>query len=122
MVGGTATQELGFFRLQLIKDILEDVILDSGSTISLFQDARMLEDIKESKIHLVMKTNAGRKQINKKGNIPGFSEVWYNPTVVLNLFYLLDMIRRGHQVTINTKKVNMFYVHMKNGNVIIRLQ
>ena len=85
-----------FSGVQLTAEQKEEVILDSGSTISLFRDKKMLKDIRMAKNSLLMLTNAGKKQITKQGDIPGFGRVWFDPSAVANLFSLLDVIRRGN--------------------------
>ena len=53
--------------------------------IILFKEARMLKGIRTVPSKLVMETNAGTKQIPKKGNILGYAQVWVEPTVVSNI-------------------------------------
>ena len=86
----------GFSGVQLTTEEKEEIILDSGSTISLFRDKKLLKDIRFAKNSLLMLTNAGKKQITKQGDIPGFGRVWFDPSAVANLFSLSDVIRRGN--------------------------
>ena len=48
-----------------------DILLDSGSTISLFKDKDYLENVKDTKNRLVMETNAGSRIISRQGMIAG---------------------------------------------------
>ena len=42
-----------------------DILLNSGSIISLFKDDGYLEDVKNAKNRLVMETNAGSRMISR---------------------------------------------------------
>ena len=108
----------GFSGVQLTSEETEEIILDSGSTISLFRDKKLLKDIQFAKNSLLMLTNAGKKQITKQGNIPGFGRVWFDPSAVANLFSLSDIIRRGNRVVFDSDKANRFEIYTKNGTVI----
>ena len=59
-----------------------DILLDSGSTISLFKDKTYLTNVENSKQHLVMETNAGSKMITKTGSVPGYGDVWFDKQVI----------------------------------------
>ena len=50
------------------------VLLDTDSTMSIFHDPNWVEDINISS-SANMATNARIKNVNKKGNVPGFGEV-----------------------------------------------
>ena len=51
----------GFSEVQLTAKEKEEIILDFGSTISLFKDKKMLKDIGFAKNSLLMLTNAGQE-------------------------------------------------------------
>ena len=76
----------------------------------------MLKDIRRAKNSLLMLTNAGKKQITKQGDMPGFGRVWFDPSAVANLFSLLDVIQRGNCVFFDSDIANRFEVHIKNLN------
>ena len=58
-------QKVGFCGAQVATEEQLDIILDSGSTISLFKDKTYLEDLQDTNQNLVMGTNAGSKLITK---------------------------------------------------------
>ena len=87
-----------------------EILLDSGSTISLFKDATYLKDIWQTESRLVMETNAGRKVIENKGVVEGYGEVWFDADAVSNLFSLSDVIKKGMHVSYDSGVVDGFRV------------
>ena len=64
MVEVTDKVELGFSGIQKVWELQEpEVVLDSGSTISLFREVSMLLEIKKAHTNLLMETNAGTKAV-----------------------------------------------------------
>ena len=57
------------------KDQEPEVVMDSGSTISLFYEPVMLHGIKKVGTKLMMETNAGTTEIIQKGDKPAYGEV-----------------------------------------------
>ena len=102
--------------MQLMQPELEepDILLDSGSTISLFKDNMFLKDIWLAENKLVMKANTGSKLIQEKGIIPGYGDVWYDKNAVSNLFSLSDMVSRGLRVVYDSEKVDELVVYTKD--------
>ena len=56
----------------------DDIILDNGSTLSIFANPELVEGIRRSKSTLEMATNAGTRLTNQEANVPGFGTVWYD--------------------------------------------
>ena len=111
--------QLEFRGLQKAEEVEDpELIIDSGSTISLFWHICVLKEVKKAISKLVMETNAGDKQIMEKENIPGYGEVWYYPSTFSNMFYLSDMVKRGNHVEYDSRNWNGFLVHKKYGNII----
>jgi hypothetical protein len=48
------------------------ITLNNGSTLSLFSNPELVEDIQTSRRNFSLATNAGVKQSNRKTNIPGY--------------------------------------------------
>ena len=70
--------KVSFVNIQKSSAKLEpNILLDSGSTISLFHDKEFLENIWGSKTNLLMEINVGSKLIMKQGDIAGFGNVWF---------------------------------------------
>ena len=93
-----------------------EVIIDSGSSISLIKDKELLDEIHECKFKIIMETNAGTKRITEEGTMPDYGTVYYDPEAMTNLFSISDMVRKGNHVYLDTKEANCFVVTGKNGN------
>ena len=73
----------------------DEVLLDSGSTISIFKDKHLVENIRTAKNKLMLYTNAGKKIISKEADIPGYGSVFYDKEAITNIFALKDLITQG---------------------------
>ena len=93
-----------------------EILLDSGSTISLFKDDCYLEDVKNSKNRLIMETNAGSRAISRIGTIPGHGPVWVDEEAICNLLALCDLVSRGHRVKYDSDIGDWFDVISRDGN------
>ena len=111
--------EVGFSGMQRVRKLQEpEIVLDSGSTISLFKESKMLEEVKHAHTQLLMETNAGTKAITEKGIIPGYGPVWYDLTTVSNIFSLSKMVRRGNHVKYDSNIADEFVVTTNAGKVL----
>ncbi len=54
------------------------ITLDNGSTLSLFSNPDLVEDIHKSSKTLVLATNAGVKHSNQEALVPGFGKVYFD--------------------------------------------
>ena len=70
------------------KELKEYIILDNGSTLSLFGNPKLIEGIRESKTTLELATNAGTKRSNQEADVPGFGRVWYDQDTIVNVLAL----------------------------------
>ena len=68
------------------------IILDSGSSITSFMNPDMVTQIEATRRPMIMKTNAGNKKLSLIRNVK-IGKVWYNPTSLVNIFGLADMIK-----------------------------
>jgi hypothetical protein len=87
--------------------------LDNGSTLSLFSNPDLVQDIRTSSKTLSLATNAGVKQSNRKANVPGFGKVYYNEDAIANVFGFSDL-KKKHRITYDSNKEEAFLVHMDN--------
>ena len=90
------------------------IILDNGSTLSLFANPKMVENIRESGTTLELATNAGTIMTNKIADVPGYGTVWYNENAIANIFGLSDL-KKKHRITYDSEKEDAFIVHMGQG-------
>ena len=83
-------------------------ILDSGSTIPVtIMNPDFVVDIKISNNPIGMRTNAGTKQMNLKGTVPGFGKVWFDPEQMANIFGLSHMSDK-YRITYDNKRKMLF--------------
>jgi hypothetical protein len=92
------------------------ILLDNGSTLSLFGNPNMVTNTRESKTTLELATNAGTKTTKQVADVPGFGTVWFDETDIANIFGLLDL-KKKHRITFDSEKDDAFIVHMDKGNM-----
>ena len=90
----------------------ETITLDNGSTLSLFCDPELVENIRESTTILKMHTNAGSKLSNQQATVPEFGTVWFQEDAIANIFGFGDLVDQ-YQITCDSAKEDAFLVHMK---------
>ena len=93
------------------------ILLDSESSTSIFRDASLLTDIRETKPPLVLNTNGGHHSATHTGEYHGLGApltVWFNNQSLANILALCD-VRRRVQVTLDTAQELAFLVHIPDG-------
>ena len=70
----------------------DDIILDNGSTLSIFANPELVDGIRKSKSTLEMATNAGTRLTNQEANVPGFGTVWYDEGAIANIFSFAELV------------------------------
>ena len=94
------------------KNELKDLILlDNGSTTSIFSNPKMVHSIKTVTNPIKLATNAGEVELKMKAIVQGFGEVWYNPELPTNIFSFSELNNK-HSITFNSTKEKAFLVHL----------
>ena len=88
-----------------------DILLDTGSTMSVFKNKKMLLNVRKSKKVLRAYSNGGYQDSQNVGDVPGMFPVWYNPDSVLNILALCDVAKK-FRVTMDTDVDNIIRVHL----------
>ena len=88
----------------------DDIIFDNGSTLSIFANPELVEEIRKSKSTLEMATNAGMRLTNQEANVPGFGTIWYDEGAIANIFSFTELVEK-HQITFDSRVENAFLVH-----------
>jgi hypothetical protein len=98
------------------------VLLDSDSSISIFNNASMLDDIHDVDTPLVLQSNGGGHQVTSQmGSIKNFGEVWYNPQSIANILSLSD-VRKARRVTMDSNNDAALHVHLLDGSGYLRFK
>ena len=87
------------------------ILIDTGSTVSVFKDEDMLVNIRN--VIRVMKaiTNGGHQDSKRKGILPGFFQVWVNPLLRMNVLSWKD-VRKRYRIMADTAESNIITVHL----------
>jgi hypothetical protein len=89
------------------------ITLDNGSTLSLFSNPDLVQDIQTTRTTLALATNDGVKKSNQEAIIPGFGKVYFDKDAIANIFGFSDL-KTEHRITYNSNKEDAFLVHMNN--------
>ena len=90
------------------------ILLDSQSTVDVFYNARLLQNIRKVNRTLDIHCNAGVASTDMVGGIPGYDTVWYNPTGITNILSLSRAIKI-FTITYDSVNGNEFRIHKENG-------
>jgi hypothetical protein len=91
------------------------ILLDNQSTVDVFHNGNLLENIRPADGHMDIHCNAGVTSTNLVGDLPGYGEVWYHPGGIANILSLSRVKNRGHRVIYDSHDGNEFRVSRKNG-------
>jgi len=72
----------------------EWILHDSQSTANVFSNGRLLTNVRDAKRNLILYCNAGNAVMMKKGDLKGYSTVWFYP-MASETYFLLVMSKRS---------------------------
>ena len=93
------------------------ILLDSQSTISVFNNCEMLSNIRSSPHVLRAFTNGGFQDSNMIGEFRNLGDVWYNRASIANILALSD-VRKVCRVTTDTSSEAAMVVHRSDGTMM----
>ena len=99
-----------FSFASVVDDLKHKLILDSGSSIDLFCNEKMLQDIVPKDDSTSLTTNAGTLTAIQEGTLADYGKVPYHPKAVANIMSLAKLSDKYH-VQYDNKKDDAFYVH-----------
>jgi len=93
------------------------ILLDTQSTISVFNNPTMLTNIRASDHTLRAFTNGGYQDSNFVGDFPNLGPVWYNSESIANILSL-SHVRKVCRITMDTSIENALCVHRLDGSIM----
>jgi len=93
------------------------VLLDSQSTVSVFCNAKLLQNIRPCTILLVVLTNGGHQVSTQVGEVHNLGTVWYNPQSLANILLLAEVHCR-YRITMDTVLEASICVHRSDRSIM----
>ncbi len=93
------------------------ILLDSCSTVSVFNNPVFLHNIRTSTVPLTIKTNGGSHSSSMLGDLAGFGTVWYNPSSLANILSLKE-VRKVRQVVMDSNVEAAMTVYKQDGTTM----
>jgi hypothetical protein len=91
------------------------LLLDNQSTVDVFANGDMLEDIHQVDDEMVIASNGRSDVTSEMGMLPGYGLVWYDPVSIANIVSL-SRVREKYHVLFNSDN-NIFVVTKPDGTV-----
>ncbi len=88
--------------------------LDSCSSVDLFCNPCMVQDVKPSNDVLDLATNAGTMETTKQATLPNYGKVWFDERAITNVFSLARLADK-YRVVMDSAVENAIMVHTPNG-------
>lgn len=94
------------------------IIMDSGSSIDMFANPNLLEEIHEAEEPLRVISTGGVTTVTKLGTLPGYpNKVWCHPGGVANILSMSN-VKSHFRVTYDNHDCDVFRVHLAKGRAI----
>ena len=108
-----------YFAKHLHHDRYKDtaILIDTGSTCSVFHNKNMLSNVRKSRNKLHGYTNGGHQDSTLVGDLPGFFQVWYNPSSMLNILAWCDVTGK-YRITADTAIADAIHVHVSDDTIL----
>ena len=112
----TETDDFTFHQDDIRHSIIPDtwILLDSQSTVSVFNNRKLLSNIRPSKNALRVHTNGGTQISSQLGTVANFGDVWFNPASLANILSMAA-VRKVCRITMDTSVEAAMNVHRKDG-------
>ena len=94
---------------------LEWVLLDNQSTIDVFVNRRLLQNIRRIRQYMYIHCTAGVTRTNLAGDLPGYGTVWFHPDGIANILSL-SRVKTKYRITFDSDMTNEFIVHKPDGS------
>jgi hypothetical protein len=90
------------------------ILLDNQSTVDVFCNGGLLQNIRKVNKTMNIKCNAGVTRTSWVGDLPGYGKVWYNKAGIANILSLSKVEDKYH-ITYDSAKEKQFIVHKDDG-------
>ena len=97
------------------------ILLDTGSSTDIFCDANLLEDVSKDSRGLVLHTNGGVLECDRKGSFNKYGRVWHDKRALTNILSFYNLQSKFDVVFDNRNGDNSFHVFTKDGKEIVFL-
>ena len=102
---------------QQAQDMREWILLDNQSSVTVFCNKDLVENIRESTTgSMYLTTNGGTLVTRQKADLPQWGEVWFNDKAVTNIFSYAEMADR-YRIKYDSEEDDAFFVYLPNKTV-----
>jgi hypothetical protein len=103
----------GFVQSNMMQNC---VLLDNQSSVIVFSNKELVENIHATDDTLKLYTNGGTLTTNLKCNIPEWGEAWFAPNSITNIFSYAEMTKR-YKITSDLSVKKAFTIHLPQKKV-----
>lgn len=90
------------------------ILLDKQSTVDMFSNPDLLDNIRSTSKTMRISCNAGNVITNQQGDLPGYGTVWFHPSGIANILSL-SRVKDKFPVTFHNDHNKQFVVHKPQG-------
>ena len=106
------------------------ILLDSGSTIDIFVNAKLLTNIRRVLSSITINTNAGKVECDMMGDLAGYGAVYYHPEGIANILSLSNVVKKyavefcanSNSFSVKTDTGTKVFENLNNGLYVFRLE